>query len=262
MPSPEPNDAPKRRGRPPAGEPAGGQRGGPRARRGALLAKRALDLAGSAAALVVLSPVLALVALAVRIADGRPVLFRQERPGLGGRPFTLVKFRTMRPPRAGEVWYDTDAQRVTRVGRFLRATSLDELPELWNVLRGDMSLVGPRPLLVEYLDHYTPQERRRHEVRPGVTGWAVVTGRNALGFRQRLALDLWYVDHWSLWLDLRILARTAWKVASRSDAAVVEDNAAMGFPLPAVQAREARPGDAGSPGPRRAPIDPSEDGRT
>jgi lipopolysaccharide/colanic/teichoic acid biosynthesis glycosyltransferase len=193
--------------------------------------KRAIDVAGAAAALAVLSPVLAIVALAVRLVDGAPVLFRQDRPGLGGVPFTILKFRTMRAPRAGEVWHDTDAQRVSRLGRFLRASSLDELPELWNVLRGEMSLVGPRPLLVEYLDHYTPEERRRHDVPPGVTGWAVVNGRNALRFEERLALDVWYVDHWSLRLDLRILALTVWKVLRRSGAAAVEDNAAVGFPL-------------------------------
>jgi lipopolysaccharide/colanic/teichoic acid biosynthesis glycosyltransferase len=197
----------------------------------ALAVKRALDLAGAAAALVVLSPVLAVVALAILVADGRPVLFRQARPGLRGRPFTMLKFRTMRAARAGEVWFETDAQRVTRLGRLLRATSLDELPELWNVLRGELSLVGPRPLLVEYLDHYTPEERRRHDVLPGVTGWAVVNGRNALRFEERLALDVWYVDHWSLGLDLRILARTVSRVLRRSDVAVVEDNAAVGFPL-------------------------------
>jgi lipopolysaccharide/colanic/teichoic acid biosynthesis glycosyltransferase len=231
------HDASSYRGASPGGASRAARDTAGRSRR-ALRAKRALDLALSAAALVVLSPVLAAVALAILATDGRPVLFRQERPGLGGRPFTMRKFRTMRAPRADEVWYDTDAQRVTRLGRFLRSTSLDELPELWNVVRGDMSLVGPRPLLAEYLDHYTPEERRRHDVPPGVTGWAAVNGRNALGFRQRLALDVWYVDHWSFWLDLRILALTAWKVVRRSGAAAVEDNAAIGFPLPDVRGRE------------------------
>jgi lipopolysaccharide/colanic/teichoic acid biosynthesis glycosyltransferase len=224
-------DGPAPAAHPDAGVPA--RRG-----RAALGAKRALDLAAASAALLLLSPVLGVVALAVLVADGRPVLFRQARPGLGARPFTMLKFRTMRAPRPDEIWYATDAERVTRLGRFLRATSLDELPELWNVVRGEMSLVGPRPLLVEYLDHYAPEERRRHEVRPGVTGWAAVNGRNALGFKERLALDVWYVDHWSLWLDLRILARTVWTVLRRSDAAVVEDNAAMGFPLPEVRGGE------------------------
>jgi lipopolysaccharide/colanic/teichoic acid biosynthesis glycosyltransferase len=139
----------------------------------------------------------------------------------------------MRAPRRGEVWYLTDEQRMTRLGRFLRATSLDELPELWNVLRGDMSLVGPRPLLVEYLDAYTPEERRRHDVRPGVTGWAVVNGRNVLQFKDRLELDVWYVDHWSLALDIRILAMTAGQVIRRTSVSTTED-LALGFPLPGV----------------------------
>jgi lipopolysaccharide/colanic/teichoic acid biosynthesis glycosyltransferase len=199
--------------------------------------KRAIDVAGSVAALMAVSPVLAGVAVAVLATDGRPVLFRQARPGLGGRPFTILKFRTMRAPREAEVWYASDDERVTRLGRFLRATSLDELPELWNVLRGDMSLVGPRPLLVEYLPHYTPEEARRHDMRPGMTGWAAVNGRNALRFRDRLALDVWYVDHWSLRLDLRIMARTAWQVLQRSGVVEVEDNAALGFPLPPAAAR-------------------------
>ena len=129
-----------------------------------------------------------------------------KSPGLHGRTFEIVKFRTMRTPRAGEVWYLTDQDRITRLGRFLRSTSIDELPELWNVLRGDMSLVGPRPLLVEYLPHYTARERRRHEMRPGITGWAAVNGRHTLPFEDRLELDAWYVDNWSLALDFRILA--------------------------------------------------------
>lgn len=197
----------------------------------ALGVKRGIDAVGAAAGLAVLSPVLAAIAVAVRLTQGSPVLFRQLRPGRGGVPFTLVKFRTMRALRAGEAKYRTDADRITPLGRFLRTTSLDELPELWNVLRGDMSLVGPRPLLMEYLDDYTAEEQRRHDVRPGITGWAAVNGRNALPFRQRLALDVWYVDHWSLWLDLRILARTVYQVLRRSDAAVFEDDVAMGFPL-------------------------------
>jgi lipopolysaccharide/colanic/teichoic acid biosynthesis glycosyltransferase len=202
--------------------------------------KRGIDIAGATAALVVLSPVLATVALAILAVDGRPVLFRQARPGLRGRLFGMLKFRTMRAPRAGEVWYDTDAQRVTRLGRFLRSTSLDELPELWNVVRGEMSLVGPRPLLVEYLDQYTAEEARRHDVKPGVTGWAVVKGRNALRFDERIALDVWYVDHWSLWLDLKILTLTVWRVLRRSDAAVVEDNEAAGFPFEGSRAAAER----------------------
>jgi lipopolysaccharide/colanic/teichoic acid biosynthesis glycosyltransferase len=178
-------------------------------RRFARAVKAAADRMVAAAALVVAAPVLALVAAAVRVGFGRPVLFRQVRPGLGGRPFALVKFRTMRDGPGG------DGERLTRLGRFLRSCSLDELPELWNVMRGDMSLVGPRPLLTQYLERYTPEQSRRHEVRPGITGWAQVHGRNAVSWDERLALDVWYVDHWSLALDARILARTLWTVASR-----------------------------------------------
>jgi lipopolysaccharide/colanic/teichoic acid biosynthesis glycosyltransferase len=195
----------------------------------ALAAKRGIDVAGAAAGLLVLSPVLAAIAAAVRASQGAPVLFRQVRPGLDGRPFTILKFRTMRPPRPGEDRFLTDGQRVSPIGRFLRRTSLDELPELWNVLRGEMSLVGPRPLLVEYLDRYTAEERRRHQVRPGITGWAAVNGRHAIPFRERLALDVWYVDHWNLWLDLRILARTALQVIRRTGVSTTED-ASAGFP--------------------------------
>ena len=207
--------------------------GATRSRRSRLAAKRAIDISGAASAGIALSPAMAWVALAVAATQGRPILFRQQRIGLRGKPFTIVKFRTMRTPRAGEVWYLTDEERITRLGRFLRATSLDELPELWNVLRGDMSLVGPRPLLVEYLEKYTPDERRRHEMRPGITGWAVVNGRNALRFPDRLALDTWYVDHWSLRLDLRILLTTAHQVLRRQDVSTTED-LALGFPLPGV----------------------------
>lgn len=213
-------------------EPRGRRRGGTRAL--ALGVKRAVDVGGALAGLVLLSPVLAAIALAVLVTDGRPVLFRQVRPGLRGAPFAIVKFRTMRPLREGEAAYHSDEARVTRLGRFLRVTSLDELPELWNVLRGEMSLVGPRPLLVEYLDTYTPEQRRRHEVRPGVTGWAVVNGRHALKFRDRLALDVWYVDHWSLGLDARILALTLVQVLRRADVSVTEDVGEIGFPLPAA----------------------------
>ncbi len=219
----------------------------------ALGVKRALDVVGSLCGLVLLSPVLALTAVAVLATEGRPILFRHARPGRGGSPFTMFKFRTMRPLRPGEVMYRTDDRRVTRIGRFLRVTSLDELPELWNVLRGDMSLVGPRPLLMEYLDDYTPEERRRHEARPGMTGWAVVNGRHALKFRERLKLDVWYVDHWSLGLDLRILARTLVQVLRRSGVSVTEDIGEIGFPLPATGHAI-----AGTPGPDHAPrTDPS-----
>ena len=177
--------------------------------------KRAFDVAAAAVGLVVLSPVLAGVALAVRLRLGAPVLFRQERPGLHGRPFIMLKFRTMTDARDAAGRLLPDAERLTPLGRLLRSTSLDELPELWNVLRGDMSLVGPRPLLVRYLDRYTPEQARRHEVRPGLTGWAQVNGRNALTWEEKFALDVWYVDHASLALDLKILLLTLRRVLAR-----------------------------------------------
>ena len=179
---------------------------GPAAAGGA--AKRLLDIAVSAIALLLLWPLLLLVALAVRADVGRPVLFRQLRPGLNGAPFELVKFRTMRSDARAGTGVASDAARLTRFGRALRTTSLDELPELWNVLRGDMSLVGPRPLLMQYLDRYTPQQARRHEVRPGLTGWAQVNGRNALSWEEKFALDTWYVDNRTFLLDLKILFLT------------------------------------------------------
>jgi lipopolysaccharide/colanic/teichoic acid biosynthesis glycosyltransferase len=223
----------------------------------ALGVKRVMDVAGSALGLLVLSPVIAATGLAVRAAHGRPTLFRQTRPGLHGRPFTILKFRTMRPTRPGEVWYETDERRLTRLGRFLRTTSIDELPELWNVLRGDMSLVGPRPLLLDYLDEYTAEERRRHDMPPGMTGWAAVNGRNTVPFRERLALDAWYVDHWSLWLDLRILARTVHQVLRRSNALPSEDGTRLGFPMEKVRRFDAAAGPTPPPG-RRRPL-PSGD---
>jgi lipopolysaccharide/colanic/teichoic acid biosynthesis glycosyltransferase len=206
-------------------------------RQGRLAAKRALDLTGAVAVGLILAPVIAWVAVVVAATQGFPVLFRQVRPGRGGRLFTVYKFRTMRSTRPGEVWYLTDEQRITRLGRFLRASSLDELPELWNVIRGDMSLVGPRPLLVEYLEKYTPEERRRHEMRPGITGWAAVNGRNTLRFKDRLKLDIWYIEHWSLGLDLRILAMTAQQVLRRANVSTTED-LSLGFPLPGVDVGE------------------------
>lgn len=175
--------------------------------------KRAMDLSLAAVGLVVSAPVQAVVAGVVLATHGRPVLFRQERPGKDGVSFELVKFRTMRHPDATHV---TDAERLTPVGRMLRATSLDELPTLWNVVKGEMSLVGPRPLLVAYLDRYTPEQSRRHEVRPGVTGLAQVRGRNGLSWDDKLALDVEYVDNRSLALDLRILAETVAVVLRRS----------------------------------------------
>jgi lipopolysaccharide/colanic/teichoic acid biosynthesis glycosyltransferase len=176
--------------------------------------KRLMDVAAAGLGLVILAPAMALIAVAVRLEMGSPVLFRQDRPGMHAKPFGLVKFRTMRDVRdsAGRPLPIED--RITRLGSLLRRLSLDELPELWNVLKGEMSLVGPRPLLMEYLPIYTFEEARRHEVRPGVTGWAQVNGRHDLDWEERFQLDVWYVDHWSLGLDLRILAATFRMVVS------------------------------------------------
>ena len=171
--------------------------------------KRGIDAAVSAVVLAVAAIPMLAIALVVRITMGSPVLFRQERPGLHGRPFALVKFRTMRSGPG------TDAERLTRLGRFLRSTSLDELPELLNVLRGDMSLVGPRPLLTSYLDLYSPEQARRHEVRPGITGLAQVSGRNAVEWEERFRLDVLYVDTWTIGTDLKILLRTLGSILSR-----------------------------------------------
>jgi lipopolysaccharide/colanic/teichoic acid biosynthesis glycosyltransferase len=177
--------------------------------------KRLFDLALAVPALVVLGPVLAAVAVLVRVKLGAPVFFRQERPGRHGRPFTILKFRTMTDARDAGGDLLPDADRLTRFGRFLRSTSLDELPELFNVLRGEMSLVGPRPLLMSYLGRYTPEQARRHEVPPGITGWAQVGGRNALGWDDRFARDVWYVDHLSFGLDVKILWLTLSTVLRR-----------------------------------------------
>jgi len=174
--------------------------------------KRLLDLLLASAAIVILSPMMLAIAVLVRLLLGKPVLFRQRRPGLHGVPFTFLKFRTMTEARDPGGNLRADAERLTRFGGFLRSLSLDELPELFNVIRGDMSLVGPRPLLMQYLELYSPEQARRHEVRPGITGWAQVSGRNAIGWDKKFALDVWYVDHGSLWLDVKILARTTWKV--------------------------------------------------
>ena len=171
-------------------------------------AKRMMDVAGALTGLVVLSPVMVFAAGAIALSLGRPVLWRHVRPGLRGEPFAMFKFRTMRPATQGEVWFRTDADRLTPVGRALRKASIDELPGLWNVLKGDMSLVGPRPLLMEYLSKYTPEQNRRHHVKPGITGWAQVNGRQSIKFSKRLELDVWYVDHWSVALDVKIIAMT------------------------------------------------------
>ena len=177
--------------------------------------KRLLDISGAAIGLVLLSPVLVIVAVLIWRQMGAPVLFRQTRPGLQGKPFQMIKFRTMRYATDAQGNPLPDAQRLTRLGRFLRASSLDELPELWNVLKGEMSLVGPRPLLMEYLPLYSPEQARRHELRPGVTGWAQVNGRNAISWDQKFALDVWYVENRSLWLDLKIIWLTLRKVFRR-----------------------------------------------
>lgn len=177
--------------------------------------KRILDVVGAAAGLVLTMPVQLAASVAVRKQLGSPVLFRQRRPGLHGIGFTVLKFRTMRAPEADEDPRASDPDRLTPLGRLLRSTSIDELPELWSVLCGDMSLVGPRPLLMEYLPRYTPEQARRHEVRPGITGWAQVNGRNTLSWEDKFRLDVWYVDNLSLGLDLRILWRTVRAVAVR-----------------------------------------------
>ncbi len=178
--------------------------------------KRLIDIVASAVALVVLSPIIAVVAVLVALRLGRPVLFVQERPGRNARPFTMYKFRTMTSATGPDGRLLPDAERLTPFGRLLRSTSLDELPELWNILRGDMSLVGPRPLLMAYLPRYSAHQARRHEVRPGLTGWAQVNGRNATTWDERFDLDVWYVDHRSMRLDLQILWKTVQAVVRRN----------------------------------------------
>jgi lipopolysaccharide/colanic/teichoic acid biosynthesis glycosyltransferase len=198
-------------------------------------AKRWIDVILASTALVLLSPVMTAVAVVILVTQGQPILFRQRRPGYLGRPFTIVKFRTMRAPRPGEIWFRTDERRLTRLGRFLRTSSIDELPELWNVLKGEMSLVGPRPLLMQYLATYTPRQARRHDVLPGITSWAIVNGRNGLGFAERLELDVRYVERWSLRLDARILLMTISQVLRRTGAEAAQDVDQLGFPLAADQ---------------------------
>ena len=178
--------------------------------------KRAIDASVAGLLLLIFCPLLAVVWFLVRWRMGKPVIFRQQRPGWHGRPFVLHKFRTMTDARDASGELLPDGVRLTRLGKLLRRTSLDELPQLWNVLRGEMSLVGPRPLLMEYLDYYTPEEARRHEVKPGITGWAQIRGRNAITWKEKFALDCWYVDHWSLLLDARILAATVFRVLRRN----------------------------------------------
>lgn len=178
------------------------------------VSKRVGDVVGALVGLVLASPILAACAVGIRFSSGKPILFQQIRPGLYGEPFTLLKFRTMRAEPDGES-RNSDESRITAFGGFLRRWSLDELPALWTVLIGDMSLVGPRPLLVQYLERYTPEQKRRQNVKPGITGLAQVSGRNALSWQDRLALDVWYVDNWSPWLDMKILTKTVGQVLTR-----------------------------------------------
>jgi lipopolysaccharide/colanic/teichoic acid biosynthesis glycosyltransferase len=180
--------------------------------------KRAFDIVFSAGWLIGFAPLLLVVAILVRLKLGSPVLFVQERPGLRARPFRMVKFRTMTDARGPNGELLPDEQRLTPFGRFLRTTSLDEFPEMWNVLLGDMSVVGPRPLLMRYVPRYSPFQARRMEVKPGVTGWAQVNGRSAIGWDEKFALDIWYVDHRTFWLDMKIVVMTFFKVLARSGA--------------------------------------------
>jgi len=182
---------------------------------GTSVIKRTADVILAVLVFILLSPLYLALALLVRAKLGRPVLFRQERPGLNGRPFEMLKFRSMKNAFGPDGQPLADSERLTAFGKTLRSTSLDELPEFWNVLKGDMSLVGPRPLLMEYLPLYSAEQARRHEVRPGITGWAQVNGRNAISWPEKFALDVWYVDNHTIWLDLRILLLTVTKVVRR-----------------------------------------------
>jgi sugar transferase EpsL len=177
--------------------------------------KRAIDLIFVMPAFILIAPVIAGLGVLVRLFLGTPVLFRQPRPGLNGKPFTIYKFRTMNDARDADGILLSDAERLTRLGRFMRTTSLDELPELFNVLKGEMSLVGPRPLLMQYLERYTSEQMRRHEVKPGITGWAQINGRNVITWEQKFAFDVWYVEHLAFWLDIKIIALTIWKILGR-----------------------------------------------
>lgn len=208
--------------------------------------KRILDLAIAVPVATVAAPVMCAVAVATALSVGRPVLFRQTRPGLGGRPFDIAKFRTMTDARDASGALLPDEKRLTRVGKLVRGLSLDELPQLWNVLNGDMSLVGPRPLLMRYLDRYSPEQARRHDAPPGITGWTQVQGRNALSWEQKFAFDVWYVDHMSLALDLRILALTARKVVQRDGVsaaghATMPEFMGSGVPTPSLAPSEETP---------------------
>ena len=177
--------------------------------------KRLVDVIISMMVLLILLPIYLVLAVMIFRRLGTPILFTQERPGLHGKPFIMYKFRTMRDIRDAEGNLLSDAERITTLGKFLRSTSLDELPEFYNVLKGDMSIVGPRPLLTQYLDRYSPDQARRHEASPGITGWAQINGRNAIAWEEKFKLDVWYIDHCSLWLDVKIIALTVWKVLRR-----------------------------------------------
>ena len=179
--------------------------------------KRTLDIILSLIAMIILSPVLLILAMLIRIKLGNPIIFTQERAGKKGKPFTIYKFRTMTNARDAKGQLLPNAQRKTKLGNLLRSTSLDELPELWNVLKGEMSLVGPRPLLIEYLPYYTDEQNQRHDVRPGITGWAQINGRNALNWDEKFELDVWYVKHQSFLLDIKILLKTVVKVVQRKN---------------------------------------------
>lgn len=189
-------------------------------RKSALAIKRIIDIVVAILGVIVLGPISLLLALAIRVRLGRPVVFRQERPGYKGRPFYVYKFRTMMRATHRDGSPLSDGERLGRLGKMLRRTSLDELPQLWNVIKGEMSLVGPRPLLMEYLDAYTPEQMRRHDVKPGMTGLAQISGRNSLPWEERFELDIWYVDHWSLWLDVKILLLSGRKVLLGEDVKV------------------------------------------
>jgi sugar transferase EpsL len=180
-----------------------------------LFAKRLIDILLSGSALLITAPLMAAISLAIRLSVGRPVLFRQTRPGYKGKPFTLLKFRTMSAARDAQGLLLPDTRRLTPIGKLLRQWSLDELPQLWNVFRGDMSLVGPRPLLMQYIGRYTPEQARRHDAKPGLTGWAQVNGRNALTWPKKFSLDLWYINNWNLRLDAWILVQTLLQVLKR-----------------------------------------------
>ena len=177
--------------------------------------KRIFDIVVASLGLLIASPILLILAVLVRLFHGTPILFGQVRPGYKGELFRIYKFRTMTNARDASGNLLPDAERLTKFGKFLRATSLDELPELLNILRGEMSLVGPRPLLVQYLERYSPEQMRRHDMLPGITGWAQINGRNALTWQEKFKLDVWYIDHWSFWLDLKIILLTVWKVLKR-----------------------------------------------